>query len=139
MLRAVGLPHVPFMISLVESFVLLAALLLIAHWGIAAVALAVAVILSLGSWVTTGFTCHTLGIGVRELGLTLAPSFALTVSGAGAVLSIELLDLSFLPNAVELIVLLAAAGATMAICLATVCRSFSQEVVAFVTSVRKSR
>jgi PST family polysaccharide transporter len=139
MLRGIGLPDVPFKVGLVEGGVLLVVLLLIAHWGIAAVALAVATIMSLASWFITGFTCRTLGIGGRELGRTLVPGFALATSGAGAVLSLELLDLSFLPSAVELIVLLVAPAAAMALCLTTVCRTFFREIIAFVSSAMKSK
>lgn len=139
MLRAIGFPNVPFKIGLAEGFSLLVVLLLVAHLGIGAVALGVAVIVSLASWVITGVTCRALGIGIRELGRSLVPGVALATSGAGAVICLELLNLDFLSGTLELVVLLAAAAAAMAVCLATVCRGFVREVVAFMSLVRKSK
>jgi O-antigen/teichoic acid export membrane protein len=130
MLRAVGFPDVPFKISVVEGCALLGALLLVVHRGIAAVALTAAVILSLASWATVGAACRVLGVGVRELISSLVPSTALAASGAAAVLSLQLLDLSFLPGVVELVLLFTAAGGAMAICLVTVCRGLFREIVA---------
>jgi PST family polysaccharide transporter len=136
MLRAIGLPDVPFKIGLIEGLVLLGALLLVARQGIVAVSLTVAVSLSLAAWAVTVAACRALGIRLRELASALVPGTALAASGAAAVLSMELLDLGFLPGAVELVALFAVAGAAIALCLATICRGFFWEVVAFVNSAR---
>jgi O-antigen/teichoic acid export membrane protein len=136
MLRAIGLPSVPFKVGLVEGLVLLGALLLVAHQGIAPVAITVALILSLASWVITWAACRALGIGVWELGLTLLPGIVLAASGTGAILFLELLDLSSLPDALEPLVLLAAAGVAMALCMVTVYRNSFQEIMALASTAK---
>lgn len=138
MLRAIGLPHVPLRVGLIEGLTLLVVLVLVAHWGIAAVALGVAAIVSLVSWSITGITCRVLETGTKELFRTLVPGLALATSGAGAIVCLKLLDLRFLEGSLELVVLLGAALGAMAICLATVCRAFVRELVAFTTSAMKS-
>jgi hypothetical protein len=56
---------------------------------------------------------------------------ALTSSGVGVVLLLNLLDLRFLPDTVELAASVGAAGAATVVCLVTVCRSFLREVLLF--------
>lgn len=136
MLRAVGRPDLPFKIGIVEGVILLGALLLVADRGIATVALAVAICLSVAAWAVTVAACRALGIGLQELVSTLMPGIALAASGAAAILCVELVDPGFLQGLLELLVLFAAASAAMALCLATVCRGFLREVVALVDSVR---
>lgn len=136
MLRAIGLPSLPFKIGIIEGLILLGALLLVAPRGIATVALTVALILSLASWTITWAACRALGIRVRELSLTLLPGIVLAASGTGAILLLGLLDLGFLPDALESLVLLAAAGAAMALCMATVYRSYFQELVALASTAK---
>jgi O-antigen/teichoic acid export membrane protein len=135
-LRGVGLPHVPKKIAIVEGCVLLGALLLVVNHGIVAVALTVAVVVSLSSWATIGAACRILGIGIRELGSNLMPSLALAASGAGAVFAVRLLDLGFLSGIVELVFLLTAAGVAIVICLTTVCRGLLRDIVALAASLR---
>jgi polysaccharide transporter, PST family len=129
MLRAVGRANVSFKISVIEGCALVPALLLIVQQGVNAVALTVTAILSLTSWATMGAACRVLGVGIRELILSLMPSVLLAASGAGAVFSLRLLDLSFLPGIADLVLLLTAAGGAMVICLATLCRSLFWEIV----------
>jgi O-antigen/teichoic acid export membrane protein len=135
-LRAVGLPHVPKKIAIVEGCVLLGALLLVVNQGLAAVALTVAVVMSLASWASIGAACRILGVGIRELSAHLMPSLALAASGAGTVFTLRLLDLNFLSDIVELVFLLTAAGVAMMVCLTTVCRRLLRDIVALAASLR---
>ena len=134
MLWAFGLPKVSFKVNILQGLVISGALVLVAARGIDTVALAVTVIMTLFSCAVTAITCRIFGIGPWELGRALIPAVALTLSGVGAIVSLNLLDLSFLPDALELIALIGAAGSVMVLCLATVCRSFSREVLALLTS-----
>jgi len=134
MLRANGFPNVPFKVNLVESLVLAGAVLLVAARGIEVIALSVVAVLSLSSWATMLITCRVFGISLWELGWALLPGVVLAASGAAAVFSLELLDLSALPNALELALLVAAASGGMVVCMVTVLRSFFHEIVVFATS-----
>ncbi len=131
MLRAFGAPSVPFKISILQGFAISGALVLVASRGIDTVAVTVAIILSLTSWLITVVTCRTFGIGPWELSRTLMPAMALMLSGVGAVFSLNLLGPSFSSDTLELAVLIGAAGAAMVLCLMTVCRSFFHELLAF--------
>jgi O-antigen/teichoic acid export membrane protein len=130
-LRGFGSASIPSRISILQGLAITGAVILVASQGINAVALTVTVILSLGSWMVTVMTCRTFGIGVWELGRSLIPAVALTSSGVGVVLLLKLLDLSFLPDTVELAASVGAAGAAMVVCLVTACRSFLREVLGF--------
>jgi O-antigen/teichoic acid export membrane protein len=130
-LRGFGSASIPFRVSILQGLVMTGALILVASRGIETVALTVAVILSLASWTITIITCRTFGIGLRELGWSLVPAVALTLSGVGAVLLLRLLDLRFLPDTLSLAASVGAAGAAMAVCLVTVCRGFLSEVLVF--------
>jgi O-antigen/teichoic acid export membrane protein len=130
-LRGFGSASIPSRISILQGLAITGAVILVASQGINTVALAVAIILSLASWTVTVVTCRTFGIGVRELGRSLIPAAALTSSGVGIVLLLNLLDLSFLPDTVELAVSVGAAGAAMVVCLVTVCHSLLREVLIF--------
>ena len=138
MLRAIGHANVPFRISVAESCALLATLLLIIQQGVAAVALAVTVILSLTSLATMWAACRVLGVGIRGLTASLTPSVALAASGAGAIFFLRWLNLGYLPDIVELVLQLTAAGGAIAICLATFCRGLFWEVKTLADSARSS-
>jgi lipopolysaccharide exporter len=138
MLRAIGHAKVPFGISVAEGCALLATLLFVIQQGVAAVALAVTVILSLTSLATMWAGCRVLGVGIRGLTSSLTPSVALAASGAGAVFFVRWLNLGFLAGIVELGLLLTAAGGAIAVCLATFCRGLFWEVVALAGSARSS-
>lgn len=133
-LRASGFPNLPLRVSVAETIVLAGALVLVASWGIEAVALAVVIVLSLSSWTTTLIACRIFRIRLLELVRSLWPGIALAASGATAIFSLGLLDLSSLPNALRLTLLVAAAGGGTIICLATVLRSFLYEIVALATA-----
>ena len=135
-LRAFGFPKLPFRVSIAEALAISATLLLVASRGIDAVALTVAVILSLSSWTTVTISCYKSGVRLREMAGAFMPGAALAASAAGAILSLRLLGLRFLPDGLELAVSAAAAGAAILVCLFTVCRSFLREVVALAASGR---
>lgn len=139
MLRAFGFPDLTFKINICEALVVLGALLLVAPRGIDAVAATVAVVLSLFAWMTVVTSCRVFGIKLREMGLALAPGIALSASGAGAILGLGFLGLSFLPDGLYLPVAVTAVGAAMFTCLVTVCRSFLRETVALATSRKQMR
>jgi O-antigen/teichoic acid export membrane protein len=128
-LRSFGFASIPSRISILQGLAITGAVILVASRGINTVALTVTVILSLASWTVTVITCRTFGIGVRELGRSLIPAVALTSSGVGVVLLLNLLDLRFLPDTGELAASVGAAGAAMLVCLVTVCRSFLREIL----------
>ena len=136
MLRAFGFPNLPFKINLCEALVIAAILLLVVSQGINTVALTVAVVLSLSSWTTVTISCRMFGIKLRDMVRAFVPGVTLAASGAGTILSLRLLDLSLLPDGLELAVPVAAAGTAMLVCLVTVCRSFLREVVALAASGR---
>src|SRR5829696_781237 len=129
-LRAFGFAKLPFRVSIAEALVISVTLLLVASRGIDAVALTVAAILSLFSWTTVTISCYMSGVRLREMAGAFMPGAALAASAAGAILSLRLLGLRFLPDGLELAVSAAAAGAAILVCLFTVCRSFLREVVA---------
>jgi len=129
-LRAFGFAKLPFRVSIAEALVISVTLLLVASRGIDAVALTVAAILSLSSWTTVTISCYMSGVRLREMAGAFMPGAALAASAAGAILSLRLLGLRFLPDGLELAVSAAAAGAAILVCLFTVCRSFLREVVA---------
>jgi O-antigen/teichoic acid export membrane protein len=135
-LRSFGFASIPSRISILQGLAITGAVILVASRGINTVALTVTVILSLASWMVTVITCRTFGIGVRELGRSLIPAVALTSSGVGVVLLLNLLDLRFLPDTIELAASVGAAGAAMVVCLVTVCRSFLREVLLFLAPGR---
>ena len=137
MLRAFGFPGIPFKLSLFEGLLISGLLLLVASRGIETVALSVAIILSLTSWTATMITCWTFEIGRWELGRALVPGVALAASAAVPILSLRLLGVSLLPDALELIVLITAASAGIAICLATICRSHLRKIVTLAASVKR--
>jgi O-antigen/teichoic acid export membrane protein len=134
LLRASGFPNVPLKVNVVETLVLLGALVALASRGIEAVALTVTVVLSLSAWATTLVTCRVFGIGLLELGQAILPGIALAASGAAAVFCLQILDLSSLPSTLELASLIASASVGMIVCLTTVLRSFMYEILALVTS-----
>ena len=133
-LRAFGFPNLPFRVSIAEALVISVTLLLVASRGIDAVALTVAAILSLSSWTTVTISCYMSGVKLREMVGAFVPGAALAASAAGAILSLRLLDLRFLPDGLELAVSAAAAGAAILVCLVTVCRGLLREVVALAAS-----
>jgi O-antigen/teichoic acid export membrane protein len=135
-LRAFGFPKLPFRVSIAEALVISVTLLLVASRGIDAVALTVAVVLSLSSWTTVTISCYVFGVKLREMVGAFVPGATLAGFAAGAILSLRLLDLSFLPDSLELAVSVVAAGAAIVVCLVTVCRSFLREVVALAASGR---
>lgn len=135
-LRAFGFAKLPFRVSIAEALVISVTLLLVASRGIDAVALTVAAILSLSSWTTVTISCYMSGVRLREMAGAFMPGAALAASAAGAILSLRLLGLRFLPDGLELAVSAAAAGAAILVCLFTVCRSFLREVVALAASGR---
>jgi O-antigen/teichoic acid export membrane protein len=135
-LRAFGFAKLPFRVSIAEALVISVTLLLVASRGIDAVALTVAAILSLSSWTTVTISCYMSGVRLREMAGAFMPGAALAASAAGAILSLRLLGLRFLPDGLELAVSAAAAGAAILVCLFTVCRSFLREVVALASSGR---
>lgn len=135
-LRAFGFAKLPFRVSIAEALVISVTLLLVASRGIDAVALSVAAILSLSSWTTVTISCYMSGVRLREMAGAFMPGAALAASAAGAILSLRLLGLRFLPDGLELAVSAAAAGAAILVCLFTVCRSFLREVVALAASGR---
>lgn len=138
MLRAFGAPGVPSKISLLQGSAISGALVLVASRGIDTVAVTVAIILSLTSWLVTVVTCRTFGIAPGELGRTLMPAMALTLSGVGAVFLLDLLGPRLSSDALELAAPIVAAGAAMVLCLLTVCRSFLREILALL-AMRKSK
>jgi len=111
-------------------------LLLLASQGIEVVALTMATILSLTSWMVTVAACRTFKIGLGELGRALMPGIALASSGAVPIISLSFVDLGFAPDLIEASALLAAAGIGMAVCSATVCRDFVREVIALIVSAK---
>ncbi len=133
-LRASGSPNLPFRINVAESVVLAGALVLVTGWGIEAVALTVVVVLSISSWTITLVACRKFRIGLLELVRAFLPGIALAASGAAAIFSLRLLGLSTLPDALQLTLSIAAAGAGMLFCLATALRSFLHQIVALATS-----
>jgi len=139
LLRAFGRPSLPFKINLCEALVISGALLLITSRGIDAVALTVAVVLSLSCWITVAVSCSIFGIKLGEFIRALIPGLSLAASGAGAILSLRLLDLHFLPPSLELAVSVAAAGAAILVCLATVCKSFLREVATLFAAFGKAK
>lgn len=136
MLRAFGSPEVPFRINVLEGLLLAGTLVLVAPRGIVVVALTVAVVLSLTSCALTIVACRAYEIGLRELGQAVVPGVALAVSGAGGILLLKALNPYLLPDVLELVVLGAAAGVGMLLCLITVCRSLLREVTALAASGR---
>jgi O-antigen/teichoic acid export membrane protein len=136
MLRAFGFPNLPFKINICEALVIAVILLLVVSQGINIVALTVAVVLSVSSWTTVTISCRMFGIKLREMIRAFVPGVTLAASGAGTILSLRLLDLSPLPDGLELAVPVAAAGTAMLVCLVTVCRTFLREVVALAASGR---
>ena len=128
-LRGFGSASIPSRVSILQGLAITGAVILAASRGIDTVALTVTVILSSASWTVTVITCRTFGIGVRELCRSLIPAVVLTSSGVGVVLLLKLLDLSFLPEILELAAPVGAAGLAMAVCLVTVCRSFLRELL----------
>ena len=136
MLRALGFPSVPFKISVLQALMVVGGLLLLASQGIEVVALTMAIILSLTSWMVTVAACRTFKIGLGELGRALMPGIALSISGALPILSFSFVDLGFAPDIIEACALLAAAGIGMAICSGTVCRGFFREVIALIVSAK---
>ncbi len=139
MLRALGFQSVPFKINILEGLAITGALLLVAAWGIEAVALVMTAILSLASWATVAATCWAFGIGFRELGWAFVPGIALAASGAVAIFSLRLLNIGFLPDTLEIAVLATAAAAVMLVCLTTALRGFLQEIIALVFSKKLSK
>ena len=135
-LRAFGFAKLPFRVSIAEALVISVTLLLVASRGIDAVALTVAAILSLSSWTTVTISCYMSGVRLREMAGAFMPGAALAASAAGAILSLRLLGLRFLPDGLELAVSAAAVGAAILVCLLTVCRSLLREVVALAASGR---
>ena len=133
MYRAMGLPSIPFKVNLLEGLLVAGGLLLFVSRGIEAVALTVGVILSLTSSAIMLASCRTFGISIWELAQALVPGIALAASAAVTILSLELLDLNLLPDALQLVMLIVAAGAAMVICLATVLKSFMHEMIRFVS------
>lgn len=139
LMRAFGSPDVPFKINVLEGLTLSVVLVLVASWGIDAVAISVSVILSASAWVSTIITCRIYGIGLMKLALALLPGLVLAASGAAAVLLLELLDLSSLPDILRLALLAGAAGIAIMICLVTVYRNLLREVSTLLTSGKESR
>lgn len=137
MLRAMEFPSVPFKITLLEGLVMLAALLIVASRGIEVVALVVTVITSLSSWAITLATCRAFGIDLMSLGRALTPGIILAASGIIPILLLRYLDVHFSSEVLELAASIAMAGAAMVICLTTVLRSLSQEIITLLLS-RKS-
>jgi len=136
MLRALGFPSIPFKISVLQALLVVGGLLLLASQGIEVVALTMATILSLTSWMVTVAACRTFKIGLGELGRALMPGIALASSGAVPIISLSFVDLGFAPDLIEASALLAAAGIGMAVCSATVCRDFVREVIALIVSAK---
>jgi O-antigen/teichoic acid export membrane protein len=136
MLRALGFPGVPFKLSIVQAVLVIGGLLLFTSRGIEVVSLTMAVVLSLTSWMVTVAACWTFDIRLGELGRALMPGLALAASGALPIISLSFADLQFVPDIIQACVLLAAAGAGMAVCSATVCRPFVREVVALAVSAK---
>jgi hypothetical protein len=81
-------------------------------------------------------TCWIFKIPLRDLGWALIPGIALAVSGALPILSLSFIELEFLGDITKACILLAAAGAAIALCLATVCRGFLREVVALAATAK---
>jgi O-antigen/teichoic acid export membrane protein len=136
MLRALGFPSVPFKISILQAAMVVGGLLLLASRGIDIVALTMAVVLSLTSWMITAATCRIFQIPLWELGRALIPGVALAMSGALPILCLGFIDLGFLSDIIKACILLGAAGAAIALCLATVCKSFFRELVAVAAAAK---
>ena len=136
MLRALGFPSVPFKINVLQLLLVVGGLLLLASRGIEVVALTMAVVLSLTSWMITAATCWIFKIPLWELGRALIPGVALAMSGALPILSLYLVDLEYLGDITKACILLAAAGAAIALSLATVCRGFFREIVAVAAAAK---
>lgn len=134
MMRAFGSPDVPFKINILEGLTLSVVLVLVASRGIDAVAVAVSVVLSTSAWASTIIACRKYGVELRKLALALLPGLVLAASGAAAVLLLQLLDLSFMPGALRLVLLVGAAGTAIMTCLATVYRNILREVVMLLAS-----
>ncbi len=134
LLRAMGFPGVPFKVSVAEGLAVFGALLLIAPRGIEAVALTVTIILSLAAWTITAFACRMFGIRLAELLRALLPGVALAASGAAGILCTNVAVPNLPTVALEVAVPILAAGAAMALCLATVCRGFLREMVSLTVS-----
>ncbi len=133
LLRAMGLPALPFKVNVVEGLVVFGALLLVAPRGIEAVALTVTVVLSLASWTITLMACRIFEVAISDLLRAFMPGAALAASGAGGVLLSGML-LPDLPTALDLTATILVALAAIALCLVTVCRGFLRETVSLVTS-----
>jgi len=136
MLRALGFPSVPFKINVLQAFMVVGGLLLLATRGIEVVALTMAIVLSLTSWMITAATCWIFKIPLWDLGRALIPGIVLAMSGALPVLSLSFINLEFLGDFTKACILLAAAGVAIALCLATVCRGFLREVVALAATAK---
>jgi O-antigen/teichoic acid export membrane protein len=134
MLRAIGFPSTPFKINLLEGLTMLAALFVLANRGIEVVAMIVTTIMSLSSWTITLATCRAFGIKLRSLGRALLPGMILATSGAVPILLLKYLDVNSLSGVSELAVMVTLAGVAMTICLATVLRSLSREILGIVLS-----
>jgi PST family polysaccharide transporter len=139
MLRALGFPSVPFKISVLQAVLVVGGLLLLASRGIVVVSLTMAVVLSITSWMVTLAACRRFKIGLGELGRDLMPGMALAVSAALPILFLHFVNLEFMPDIVRACTLVLAAGVGMAICSATVCRSFVREVIALLVSAKNSK
>ena len=133
LLRAMGLPDLPFKVNVVEGLVVFGALLFVAPRGIEAVAVTVTVVLSLASWTVTAIACGVFGVAPGELLRAFRPGAALAMSGAFGVLLAGLLlpDLSAVLDLGATILLTVAA---MALCLVTVCRGFLREMISLAAS-----
>ena len=133
LLRAMGLPDLPFKVNVVEGLVVFGALLIVAPRGIAAVAVTVTIVLSAASWTVTAIACRIFEVAPAELLRAFLPGTALAASGALGVLLAGLL-VPDLPTALGLATTIAAAAAAMALCLVTVCRGLLREMVSLATS-----
>ena len=130
LLRALGFTSLPFAVYVAQSLLIAGALLMLATRGVETVAVTVTTILSLASWTITGATCRTFGISIRDLYWSLWPGVVMSAGGLAAVIFLGLLDINSLPEVSQLAALSLAAGAAMAVCLFTVCRSFLKEILA---------
>lgn len=135
-LRALGYPGVVFRIDVLQAAMVAGGLIVLASWGIEVVALTMTVILGLSSSMITATACRRLKVGPRELGRTLLPGGALSVSGALPILVLSSVNLASVPDIVEAGMLLTAAGAGMAFCAVTVCKDFLREIIALMVSAK---